>query len=239
MFTIAVRRAGGTIATVVLALLVAGCGGGTETSTTPTGTPQTNGMEQRPAAEVQQAAVAAFKAAKSVHVAGMGLSEGTPVRVDARLQGNAGAGTLQLEGVKLEITVIGNTTYLKADQQTWTTTVGVPAAVAHRIAGRWVKVGPEQVSNLTGFTLDSYAADLAKSESPLQPKVQQTTLDGNKVVVLTAQDGTKFYVANTGPPYPVRAEKTGADAGRIDFTEYGADFHITAPADAITLGDVS
>jgi hypothetical protein len=234
MFTITRRRAGGKIATVVLALLVAGCGGGTKTSTSPTSTPQTNGLEQRPAAEVQQAAASALKAVKSVHVAGTGLSEGKPVRVDARLQGNAGAGTLQLEGAKLEITVIGNTTYLKADQQTWTT-FGVPPAVAHRIAGRWVKGGPKQVSNVTGFTLDSYAAELAKSESPLQPKVQQSTLDGTKVVVLTAQDGSKLYVANTGPPYPLRAEKKGTDAGRIDFTEYGADFHITAPTDAITV----
>jgi hypothetical protein len=139
-------------------------------------------------------------------VAGTGLSEGKPVRVDARLQGNAGAGTLQLEGVKLEITVVGDTTYLKGDQPTWTA-FGVPTAVAHRIAGQWVKGGPKQVGSVTGFTLDSYAADLAKSESPLQPQVQQTTLDGKKAVLLTAQDGSKLYIANTGPAYPLRAPR--------------------------------
>jgi hypothetical protein len=30
----------------------------------------------------------------------------------------------------------------------------------------------------------------------------------------------------------------GANAGRIDLTEYGADFNITAPSDAIDLGEV-
>lgn len=45
----------------------------------------------------------------------------------------------------------------------------------------------------------------------------------------------KLYVANTGPPYPLHADKKGNDAGRIDLSEYGADFHITAPSNAVDL----
>jgi hypothetical protein len=119
---------------------------------------------------------------------------------------------MELEGVKLEITTIGGTTYLKADQQTWET-LGVPAVAGQRLADRWVKTRPQQVTGLTGFSLDNLAAQLIKDDSPWEPTVEQTTLDGNKVVVINQQDGTKLYVANTGPPYPLRGEEKGPTPG--------------------------
>jgi hypothetical protein len=240
------HRAARLAATAALvALVTSGCGGGTKTGTTQTSTTQTNaaqsstgqtnGLEKQSAAQVQQAAAAALKGAKSVHVVGTALNQGKPVQVDLHIQGNDSTGTMQLEGVKLQITTIGSTTYLKADRQTWEA-LGVPAAVSQRVADRWVKARPQQVGGLTGFTLENLAAQLTKNDSPLEPKVQQATLDGDKVVVVSQQDGTKLYVANTGPPYPLRGEKKGSDAGRVDLTEYGTDFHITAPSNAMDLG---
>ena len=107
-----------------------------------------------------------------------------------RIQGNASTGTMELEGVKLEITSIGGTTYLRADQQTWET-LEVPAAARQVLADRWVKVRPEQVTSLSGFSLDDLATQLTGADNPLEPKVEQTTLDGNKVVV-SQQDGSKL-----------------------------------------------
>jgi hypothetical protein len=244
MPTIANRGAARLAVMVALvALITSGCGGGSKTSDTQTTTTQatatqTNGLETQSPAQVQQAAAAALKAAKSVHVRGTAINDGKPVHADLRIQGNASTGTMQLEeGVKLEITTIGNTTYLKANQQTWQT-LGVPAAAAQRLADRWVKTRPQQVTGLTGFTLDNLAAQLIKDDSPWEPKVERITLDGNKVVVISQQDGSKLYVANTGPPYPLRGEEKGANAGRIDFTEYGTDFHITAPANAVDTGEI-
>jgi hypothetical protein len=243
MPTIANRGAARLAVMVALvALVTSGCGGGTKTSdpqTNPTqaNAPQTNGLEQQSPAQVQQAAAAALKAAKSVHVTGTAINDGKPVRADLRIQGNASSGTMELEGVKLEITTIGNTTYLKANQQTWET-LGVPAAAGQRLADRWVKTRPQQVTGLTGFTLDNLASQLIRDDSPWEPRVEQTTLDGTKVVVISQQDGSKLYVANTGPPYPLRGEEKGANAGRIDFTEYGADFHITAPGNATDIGEI-
>ena len=80
------------------------------------------------------------------------------------------------------------------------------------------------------FSLATYADALPTGNPPFEPTVEQATLDGDKVVVVSAQDGSKLYVANTGPAYPRRSESNGADLGRIDFTEYGVDFHITAPS---------
>ena len=77
-----------------------------------------------------------------------------------------------------------------------------------------------------------------KGDSPWGRRWSRPTLDGTKVVVISRKDGSKLYVANTGPPYPLRGEKKGANAGRTDFTEYGADFHITAPANAMDIGQV-
>ena len=124
--------------------------------------------------------------------------------------------------MKLEITAIGDAVYLKGDQKTWEM-FGVPAAAGRALANKWVKVPPGQVTNLSGFSLDDLAAQLAEADNPLEPGVEQTTLDGNKVVVISQQDGSKLYVANTGPAYPLRGEMKGANAGRIDLTEYGAD----------------
>jgi hypothetical protein len=203
------------------ALASTGCGGGTKT----------NGLEKKPAAQVQQDAVAALKAAKSVHMIGTSRNQSKPVGLDLRIQGGSRAGTMELDGARAEITTLGATTYLKAEQRAWKA-LRAPPPVAG-FAGRWVKLRSRQL-NLEGISLDSLAAQLSKNDSPLQPRVEQAKLDGNKVVVLSRQDGSKLYVANTGPPYPLRMDDKGPDAGQVDFTEHGADFHITAPGDALS-----
>jgi len=85
---------------------------------------------------------------------------------------------------------------------------------------------------------DDLAAQLTKFDSPLETKVEQTTLDGAKVVVISQQNGSKLYVANTGTAYPLRGVIKGENAGQIDFTEYGASFDITAPPDAVDLTEL-
>ena len=65
--------------------------------------------------------------------------------------------------------------------------------------------------------------------------IRQAALNGRKVVVITDQrHGVKLYIANTGAAYPLRADLLGPHPQRIDFTSYGANFHITAPPNAIS-----
>jgi hypothetical protein len=104
--------------------------------------------------------------------------------------------------------------------------LGVSAEAARLGANRRLKSSPQQVG-LEGFSLDAFAADLAHPDMPLNPTVEQTEFNGKKVVVVSAQDGSMLYVANTGVAYPLRAEDKGQNPGSLDFTEYGADFHIT------------
>lgn len=218
----------------LVALALAGCGGGsktghTQTKAPTTNRPATNGLENQSAARVLRAATAALRTAKSVHVKGAGVSDqGKPVQVDLRFQGRSGSGTIEQQGAKLAVVTVGDDTWIKGDQRAWKQ-LGAPTEALPRLAGRWVKT-TEQQKDLEGFSLDSLAAALAKTDSLLVPTVEQTMLDGKQVVVIGQQDGSRLYVANTGPAYPLRAENKGKDAGRLDFTEYGIDFHITAPS---------
>jgi hypothetical protein len=227
-----VVRLGAAIALV--ALITSACSSGAKTTTgASTAHSQTNGLETKTAVAVEQAAADALKAATSVHVTGTGTSEGKPASLDVRLQGANVAGSITLAGVTVEVIITGNDTYLKADQAAYKA-FGLPLAAQQRAAGRWAKITHQQM-NLEQFSIAGLAAQLTKNNSPLQPAVEQAELEGKKVVVISQQDGSKMYVSNTGPAYPLRADSTGPDAGRLDFTEYGVDFHITAPSDAIDL----
>lgn len=228
-----------------IALLVvagSGCTSSHRTDTTPSGGAQgndakTNGLEHKSAAQVQRAVGAALKKAKSVHLTVTGPAPGGQPQLDLRIQGSSTTGAMGLGGVKFQIITVGGDTYVKGDQRVWEA-FGVATPLQQRLAGRWVKVRPQQLASLQAFSLDSLVAQLTRNDSPLAPKVERTTLDGRKVLVLSQRDGSKVYIANTGPAYPLRTEGKGRNTARIDFSEYGADFHITAPTNAIDLDAV-
>jgi hypothetical protein len=220
-------------AAAFVALFVTGCDG------KPTNGLEdpTNGLEEKSAAQVLKVATAAIEAASSVHVTGTGVRDSRPVQVDLRIQDGSSRGTITIEGARLEITTVGPNAYVQGDQQALEV-LGVPPAAAQLGAGRPLKLSAQEAAALEGYSLDSFAAQLAKNDSPLDPKVKQTELDGQKVVVVSRQDGSKLYVANTGDAYPLRADDKGPDAGRLDFTEYGADFIIPAPQVTVELSEL-
>jgi hypothetical protein len=210
---------------VFVALSVTGCG-------TPT-----NGLEEKSAAEILRAATAAIEGASGVHVTGIGISEGSPVEVDLRIQDGTSHGTITIEDARLEITTVGTNAFVQGGQQALEA-LGIPPAAAQLGAGRWLRLSEQEASALEGFSLDSFAAQLGRNDSPLDQEVEQTELDGTKVVVVTRQDGSKLYVSNTDDAYPLRAEDQGQDPAWIDFTEYGADFDIAAPQGTVELSEL-
>jgi len=221
----------GTRSVAVVAALVTlpltGCGG------TPS-----NGLEDKSAAQVQQDAAAAIRAAESVHVTGTSATDDTPAQVDLRIQDGSSSGTITLEGAQFEITRVGEVAYVKADEGALES-LGIPPEMLRLGADRWLKLAPQEASALEGFSLDSFAQQLTMNESPLETEVEQTELDGTRVVVISQQDGSKLYIANMGPAYPLRGELKGANAGRIDFSEYDVDFQITAPQNFVELGELA
>ena len=89
-------------------------------ATTATGPPD-NGLEKKSPAEVQRAAAAALRAAKSVHIVGAD----PPGHFDYRMQGSSTIGTITLPGGQTRFRVIGRYGYVKTDFD-------------HN-AGRWLK----------------------------------------------------------------------------------------------------
>lgn len=105
------------------------------------------------------------------------------------------------------------------------------------LAGQWLDVPPTDFSFGPGlFAPGSVAAQLTKYPSPLKPTVTRATLDGSKVVVLTYQDGSKLYVANSGPAYPLRWDDKVPYSAPADITDYGANVLIAEPSGAVDVG---
>jgi hypothetical protein len=241
-----IQRAGVRIAAAVVisfaALAASGCGGA---ATSAGGT--TSGLENKSPAEVLQAAAAALRAAKSVYItgsAGSGLLgadlriKGKPLRIKGeslRIKDDSRTITLTLKDGSAEVTRIGSDTYLKADRG-GLKMLGAPRSVQCHLAGQWLDIPPADFSFGPGlFRTSSIAAQLTKYPSPLKSAVTQATLDSSKVVVLTYQDGSKLYVANKGPAYPLRWDYKVPYSASADFTDYGANVRIAEPSGAIDV----
>jgi hypothetical protein len=122
---------------------------------------------------------------------------------------------------------VGDNAYMKAGKRGWAA-MGNPPDTQGLLANKWVKSGSAR-QMLTPFSLATFASELTAEELAHGGTVTQSTLAGQKVVVVTYPDGSKLYAANTGRAYPLRFDAAGSVGGRRDFSEYGATFHITAP----------
>jgi hypothetical protein len=242
MNRLAYRWAAAVAAALIVAL--AGCGttgspagakpaASGSTAASPTAaSPATNGLENQTAAKVAQAANTAFTAAKSVRVRGTFFTDRATEKFDLRYEGGSASGTFTVNGATIHMITAGDTAYLKADERGWEA-MGNPPGTQGMPVNKWVKSGSAK-QMLTPFSLASLASELTAEEAVHggAGAVAQSTLAGQKVVVVTYPDGSKLYVANTGTGYPLRFEDTGS-VGQRDFSEYGAAFHITAPPNPV------
>jgi hypothetical protein len=179
----------------LIVLSVTGCSCGTET----------NGLENKSATEVLQAATAALKASHGVHVIASFTIDGQPVKSDLRIQDGSASGTVTIDSARVEFTRVGGDAYVRGDQQ-GLQAIGISAEAAGLGVNRWLKSSPQQLG-WEGFASLGSFPDMP--DRGLNPTVEQTELNGKKVVVVSFQDGTKLYVANTGAAYPLRTVRKG------------------------------
>jgi hypothetical protein len=141
-----------------------------------------------------------------------------------------GIGTFTVNGTPIHVITAGNKAYLKADQRGWQA-MGNPDTAGLAV-NQWVRVGSAR-QTLAPFSIAMLASELTAEDSAHggAGTVTQSTLAGQKVVVVTYPDGSKLYVADVGTAYPLRFDDTGAVGSRT-FSQYGAAFHITAPPSA-------
>ena len=228
-------------AAVTLVVALTGCGtagtgtpaaskpatSGSTAASQPAASPATNGLEHQTAVQVAQAAEAAFKAARTVHVRGTFLADGRTEKFDLRYEGGSTSGTFTVNGATIQMVTVGDTAYLKANERGWAA-MGNPPDTQGLFANQWVKSGSAR-DMLTPFSLATFASELTAEEFTHGGTVAQSTMAGQSVVVVNYPDGSRLYVANTGPAYPLRFDAAGSVGGQRDFSQYGAAFHITAP----------
>lgn len=225
----------------LLVLTVAACGGAQSSSGTggtvprATSTLAANGVAAMRADQATRAALAALTSVRSVHVAGTFPANGRSERFDMRFAGDSAAsGSFTLNGAVVQTVTWDSVMYLKADQDGWAA-MGNPSGTAGMMAGRWFKVGAAQAPGTTPLSLAFFTAELAARATMTRATLTTGTLSGRQVAVIAYPDGSKLYVAATGPEYPLRFDVTGDTGGRRDFSGYGAALHIVAPRGATDI----
>lgn len=226
----------------VVVALVAGCasksgnaGPGTPT-TTPTPTLTDNGVAALPASDILTKAMAALRAASSVHIKGEVTDEGKPIGLDLAVTDKKdGVGTLTMAGQSVELTKIGTDVYMKADAGFWKQFAGAQGdVIATLLQGKYLKASATDAEfrSLAVF-FDLVAAIDLKGEAT---KGETKTINGITAIALTQKDSTSagtLWVATQGEPYPLRLEGPKGE-GAIDFTDYGKPVDIkTPPADQV------
>ena len=210
--------------------LLSACGGGGASSSSG------NGEAAKAGPQVVEDAAAALAAADAVHISGQVVdsSTGKSIDVDLQLQSNGTSGTLTLAGQPVNLISIGSATYLKTSAAFYAKE-GVGSVAAAELANRWVKAPNSQ--DFTGITLSGLSKDLgvAHDGSRINDKVTTGMLKGHDVVIVSGSDGSKLYVAASGKPLPLKADRPAQSSspGSLVFTGYGRHVEIKAPADAI------
>lgn len=228
----------------LLALAVAACGGAGHSGGTGPAAPQPaastpagNGVTAMRADQATQAALTGLTSARSVHVAGTFTADGRSERFDMRFAGNSAAdGSFTMNGAPIQVVNCDGAMYLKAGQDGWTA-MGNPAGTAGMMAGRWFKVGSAQAPGQGPLSLAFFTGELAAHGTMTGATVSSGTLAGRPVAVIAYPDGSRLYVAATGPAYPLRFDVAGGTGGRRDFSDYGAAVHIVAPGGATDISN--
>ena len=185
-------------------------------------------------------AAAALGASGAVHLSGTMTDSGTSdsIKVDVQLQSDGTSGVLTIGGNPINIISTGSVNYVKTTAAFFVSEK-VSAAVAAKLANRWVKLAASSSSDFDTFTLSAISKSLAdptQSSSVIEKTVTTGSLDGQKVVIVSQADGSQLFVAASGKPYPLKAvnsAKSKDGVGTLAFSDYGKHETIKAPAGAL------
>jgi hypothetical protein len=218
---------------LVAAALLAGCAAKTDSAAPATTTaPAGNGVAALSADEILAKAKTALAAAKSFHVKGEETSSGSKTKVDLKFSGKDFSGTVEAEGLTLELLSIGNDLYLKAPDAFFASLI--PASQQSALAaikGKYVKVDSTNAA-FSGLKDTFKTDDMIKPEGTLSKGTAKTVNGVPAIGLVDSKDKSILYVATEGEPYPVRKEGGDGTTQAIDFTEFNATVDLKAPAAA-------
>ena len=214
-------------------MLLAGCGGG--------GGTKSNGEAGKSAAEIVADAKAAATKASSVHFFGSIVENGTPLKVDIRIDGTkGGTGSMTVQGANVEIIRVGDVAYMKGSTEFYAKVAG--AAAAQLLKGKWLKGSATSgdLSSLADLTDITKLFDAALKPYGTITKGKETTVDGQKVIGIDSSAGGTLYVATTGEPYPVEiTQSSGSSTGTVHFADWNAKVDVKAPADSVDISKLN
>jgi hypothetical protein len=203
----------------------------------------TNGVGKLAPAKIQSRTVKAARGADAVHVAGTVVVNKKTYKLDMRLKGNGGTGSVSTGGGTFGLLRVGDHLYLKAGAGFWTHSEDGKEGhgsgnAAEKLDGKYVRVpkGDPAYQRLSTFTdkgvlLDGLLAlhgTLAKGEHGRAGGVRTVELTGDKGA------GGTLDVSLEGGAYPMRLERAGG-AGTIQLSDWGADFTLREPKSTETV----
>ncbi len=194
-------------------------------------------MDGKTGQEVAEAAADALEEAGAVHVAGTIAQEGEEGEIDLQLQGADAVGTLTFGGSEIEFLNVGGTAYMKAPPGFWGS-FGLPEDVAAQFEGKWVTVPSDAASQFEQFSLDGFIEALRDPDGEVKEEVEEDEVDGDPVVIVEQEDGSRLTVANDDPSYPLELKNEGDDAGSVIFSRFGEEEEIETPTDAVDLTEM-
>jgi hypothetical protein len=208
---------------LTLALLAAGCGGGS---------PGANGEAGKSGVQVFNDARSAAAGASSVHISGTFEDAGKSVTLDLVLGAVAAKGFMAQDTARADLARVDNTAYMRASTDFWREFAG--AAAAQLLHDKWLK-GPATKQPFVAFaqfmSIDALVSEAFKGHGKLT-NLGERTYKGQKVVAIKdSKDGSVFYVAATGKPYPIAA----SGGGSISFTDWDKQVSIAAPKGAVNI----
>jgi hypothetical protein len=220
-----------TLALVLAAVLLAGCGGSGSSAST-------NGEASKSPTHVLADAKKAASAAASAHVAGSIKSSGTPVTLDlSTVRGKGATGSMSTNGAGFSLVRIGDTIYIKGSDEFLKQNAG--SLVAQLLHDKWLKasLSKGRFASLAPLTSVGLLLGLVSSHHGKLANDGKTTYKGQQVVAIRdTSDNSKLYVAATGKPYPVAIVGGKANqSGTIMFDDWNKKVSLSAPSGAIDI----
>jgi hypothetical protein len=210
----------GAASAVLIAGLIAGCGGGSGSG---------NGVAAKAPNAIVQEANSAITSASSVHVTGSISNNSTPLTLDLSLvSGKGGSGVLSEGGLRFRVIDVAQNVYIQGTSAFWAHFAG--AAAARKLDGQWLRAPASgQFAPIAALTNQQLLFGKVLLSHGRLKKVGTTTLNGREVVgVQDSTAGGTLYVATTGKPYPVEVVKRGS--GRIVFDRINQPVALNPPA---------
>jgi hypothetical protein len=186
--------------------------------------------------ELSSKALAAFKAASSVHVTGNITQGSSTTRVDLQLGSSGGKGTITVSGATVQILSVGGSTYFQAPDSLYKQFVPADkqSTVLPLLRGKWVRVpaGSTEFGDLVSLANKDAFVNAIQQNSGNSKNLQKgpaKTVDGVACVsVVDPKQKVTVYVQQNGTPYPVEVDE--GSQGSVHFSDWNKPVSVSAPS---------